>query len=67
MADKPIYVRCAIPDCDWGIPFAGLAKLRDYRRQFRLHCIERHGLAVDDTESYAHLELDALLMDLWKA
>jgi hypothetical protein len=59
------YVRCAIPDCDWGIPFIGFHRMEDYRDQFRLHCIERHGLSEFDTQAYVHFSLETLLMDLW--
>jgi hypothetical protein len=46
------HVRCGSPDCEWGVPFSGFSErqLDRCRREFRQHCIDRHGLCPDDTE-----------------
>jgi hypothetical protein len=58
-------VRCGMLGCHWQIPFVGIEQLYKYREEFKLHCIERHGMAEKDN-SYACLDFNTLTMDLWR-
>jgi hypothetical protein len=56
------HVRCGTPDCECGVPQS--TQLDECRRQFREHCIERHGLDPEDTERVAWFDLEALTLTL---
>jgi hypothetical protein len=45
LASAKTHVRCGTPDCDWGTPLSNFSEpeVSRCRRQFREHCIERHG------------------------
>jgi hypothetical protein len=60
------HVRCGIPDCDWATPMLDFSEseLNRCRREFREHCIERHGLDPKDTERIAWFDLEALTLTL---
>ena len=60
------HVRCGCPGCDWRVPLSsfGAEELRLCRRQFREHCIERHGLDPNDTERVAWFNLESLTLKL---
>jgi hypothetical protein len=60
------HVRCGTPDCDWGTPLSRFSEsqLSRCRRQFREHCIERHGLDSNDAERVALFNLEALTLTL---
>jgi hypothetical protein len=60
------HVRCGPPDCDWGTPSPsfGAGEVDRFRREFRQHCIERHGLDPNDTERLAWFDLEALTLRL---
>ena len=60
------HVRCGSPDCDWGTPLSSFSEseLSRCRRQFREHCIERHGLDPNNTERVALFNLAALTLTL---
>jgi hypothetical protein len=59
-------VRCGTPDCDWGVPMPGFSEdqLSRCRREFRQHCVERHGLDPKDTERICWFNLEVLTMTL---
>ena len=59
-------VRCGTPDCDWGTPLSNFSEraVSRCRRQFREHCIARHGLDPNDTERVALFSLEALTLTL---
>ena len=57
------HVRCGSPDCDWGTPLSTFSE-RQLRREFREHCIKRHGLDPNDTERVCWFDLEALTMTL---
>ena len=60
------HVRCGTPDCDWGTPLLDLTggQLDRCRREFRRHCIERHGLDPADTERQCWFDLQAFTLTL---
>ena len=60
------YVRCGSPDCDCGAPLSGFGErqLNRCRRQFREHCIQRHGSGLDDTGRICWFDLQALTLTL---
>jgi len=60
------HVRCGSPDCDWGTPVSSLGTDQYSRccREFREHCIERHGLDPADTERICWFDLEALTLRL---
>jgi len=60
------HVRCGTPDCDWGTPLPGFGEgdLDRCCREFREHCIGRHGLDPDDTERICWFDLEALRVTL---
>jgi hypothetical protein len=60
------HVRCGSPDCEWGVPFSGFSErqLDRCRREFRQHCIDRHGLCPDDTERICWFDLQAFTLTL---
>jgi hypothetical protein len=66
LASANTHVRCGTPDCDWGTPLSSFSEsgLSRCRRQFREHCIERHGLDHNDTERFALFNLEALTLTL---
>jgi hypothetical protein len=66
-SSRPVtHIRCGTPDCDWGTPLVDLSadQLERYRREFREHCIERHGLDATDTERQLWFNLQAFTMTL---
>jgi hypothetical protein len=65
-APSKTYVRCGSPDCDWGAPWSSssASQISRCRREFRTHCIERHGLDPKDTERICWLDLVALTLTL---
>jgi hypothetical protein len=60
------HVRCGTPGCDWGTPLTRFneSEMDRGRREFREHCIGRHGLDPKDTESRAWFDLEALTLTL---
>jgi hypothetical protein len=60
------HVRCGSPDCDWGTPLSSssASEVDRYLREFREHCIKRHGLDADDTEQICWLDLEELTLTL---
>lgn len=60
------HVRCGMPYCDWGTPMSSFseAELARCRREFRQHCIERHGLDPNDTERVCWFDLEGLRLTL---
>jgi hypothetical protein len=66
LASAKTHVRCGPPDCDWGVPLTSFSEsqLSRCRRQFREHCIERHGLDAEDTERVTLFNLEALTLTL---
>jgi len=66
MAPAKTRLRCGIPDCDWGTPLPGFSDWQwsRCRRQFREHCIERHGLDPSDFERLCWFNLEVLTMTL---
>jgi hypothetical protein len=66
LASARTHVRCGTPDCDWGAPLFNLSEpeVSRCRRQFRAHCVERHGLDPDDTERVALFNLEAFTLTL---
>jgi hypothetical protein len=60
------HVRCGTPDCDWGTPLSSFSagQLSRCRRQFRKHCIERHGLDPNDGDRFCWFDLEALTLTL---
>ena len=59
--ESHFVIRCATPDCDWGFPMFSAfdeGELDQCRQAFRQHCIERHGLAEDDREVQAWLDIE---------
>lgn len=58
------YVRCGIPDCDWGTPVQGFDQLHACRELFRQHCVECHGVNPEETERMCWLNLRDLTMTL---
>jgi hypothetical protein len=52
------YIRCGIPDCDWGFELPDLSKDRVEKcyTEFREHCIDRHKLDERDTNSQMFLD-----------
>jgi hypothetical protein len=60
------HVRCGTPDCDWGTPLIRFneSETDRWRREFREHCIERHGLDPKDTERVCWFNLEALTLTL---
>jgi hypothetical protein len=58
------HIRCGSPDCDWVTPVSSFdaAQLSRCHREFREHCIERHGLDPNDTERVCWFDLEALTM-----
>jgi hypothetical protein len=62
---KP-QIRCGVPDCDWGSPLSSFSESQwsRCRRQFRKHCIERHGLDPNDHERLCWSDLEALTLTL---
>jgi hypothetical protein len=60
------HVRCGTPDCDWGTPLANFSagQLKRCRREFRKHCIERHGLDPNDVDRFYWFDLEALTLTL---
>jgi len=53
------HIRCGTPDCDWGfaLPDTSEARMNECYAEFRMHCIERHGLDQDDREAEMFLDL----------
>jgi hypothetical protein len=66
LARSKTHVRCGSPDCDWGIPLSSFSEIQlsRCRRQFREHCIERHGLDPKDAERIYWFDLEALTLTL---
>jgi hypothetical protein len=62
---SPKMVRCGTPDCDSGTPLpSNEDQLSRCRREFREHCIERHGLNPGDTERICWFNLEAFTLTL---
>jgi hypothetical protein len=59
------FIRCGIPDCDWGTPFSVLGEeIEECRRQYRKHCIDRHQMHPDDTDRVFWSDLQLLTFTL---
>ena len=56
-------VRCGTPDCDWGTPLPSFNE-DQLSKEFRQHCIERHGLNPEDTERVCWFDLQALTLTI---
>ena len=66
-ASPKTHIRCGTADCDWGTPLPSFNEdqlSRCPRREFREHCIERHGLNPKDTERICWFNLEVLTMTL---
>jgi hypothetical protein len=63
------HVRCGSPDCDWGTLPPSFSEVDRYLREFREHCIQRHGLDPKDAERVALFNLEELTLTLleWRA
>jgi hypothetical protein len=59
-------VRCGTSDCDWGTPLPSFSEDQRsrYHREFREHCIERHGLNTEDTERIFWFNLELFTLTL---
>jgi hypothetical protein len=58
-------VRCGTPDCEWGTPLHSFNDdLSRCRREFREHCIERHGLHPEDTERICWFNLELFMLTI---
>jgi hypothetical protein len=59
-------VRCGTADCDWRTPLPSFNEdqLSRCRREFREHCIARHGLNSEDTERICWFNLEALTLTI---
>jgi hypothetical protein len=60
-------VRCSAPDCDWGFEIQDITELDLCYLAFQCHCIDLHLLHSNDSESYLYLDLENLLLSVWKA
>jgi hypothetical protein len=60
------YVRCGMPHCNWRTAINSLSEieLSLCRREYRDHCIERHGLDPKDTERVCWFDLEGLRLTL---
>jgi hypothetical protein len=60
------HVRCGMPHCDWATPISSFGdwELTRCRREFREHCIDRHGLDPKDSEQVCWLDLEGLRLTL---
>jgi hypothetical protein len=73
LASAKNHVRCGTPDCDWGAPLSSFdaSQVDECLRQFREHCIERHGVDPNDAARFALFNLEALTLtlldDYWTA
>jgi hypothetical protein len=61
-----MLIRCGTPDRDWGLHLADMSgqEMESCRREFRKHCVERHGLDPADTERNVWFDLMAYTMML---
>jgi hypothetical protein len=62
------YIRCGMPDCDWGfaVPTLGEDHLQRCYTEFREHCIKRHELNEADTEAQVFLDFEEWTLLLLK-
>lgn len=62
------YVRCGIPDCDWGFRLPDISEkwLDRCYAEFRKHCIKSHRLENTDADSEVFIDLQKETLTLIK-
>jgi hypothetical protein len=58
---RPIVIRCAVPDCEWGFLTTGLGDMSRCYRAYGRHCVEVHQA---DAESLIHFDLQTLMLSV---